>query len=321
MDNIFESNVLEISVSEGVGPLVLAQVPGFARFGDVLSVGKPCHYMIKAVDNVGRPTGAYEYGVGIYSATNQMTRTTVLGSSAANTRLNLAAGSKLVSFTALAPTTDALRFDWQSAIGLDIAGAVQYFAMPNLPAGWLKCNGAAVSRTTYARLFNRISTIYGGGDGASTFNVPDLRGEFIRGWDDQRGLDGGRGMSTLQGGQNLSHNHGISDPGHAHGLADPGHAHSAWTDTQGTHGHIVTMYGRNLSFNSGGNSYRTPYTQDGNGDMSATSDGGAHAHNVGVGVSGTGQYVHGAATGVSVAASGGNEVRPRNMALLACIKY
>jgi microcystin-dependent protein len=50
--------------------------------------------------------------------------------------------------------------------------------------GWLKCNGAAVSRSTYAVLFAAIGTLYGAGDGTTTFNLPDYRGEFLRGLDD-----------------------------------------------------------------------------------------------------------------------------------------
>ena len=65
------------------------------------------------------------------------------------------------------------------------AGAVMAFAMNSAPAGWLAANGAAVSRSTYATLFAAISTTHGSGDGSTTFNVPDLRGIFVRGSGDQ----------------------------------------------------------------------------------------------------------------------------------------
>jgi microcystin-dependent protein len=61
------------------------------------------------------------------------------------------------------------------------AGAVMAFAMNSAPAGWLAANGAAVSRSTYATLFAAISTTHGSGNGSTTFNVPDLRGIFVRG--------------------------------------------------------------------------------------------------------------------------------------------
>ena len=79
------------------------------------------------------------------------------------------------------------------------SGMIMTFASDFAPAGWLKANGAAVSRTAYAKLFAAIGTRYGAGDGHSTFNLPDLRGEFARFWDDGRGVDAGRGLGTWQG--------------------------------------------------------------------------------------------------------------------------
>ena len=61
------------------------------------------------------------------------------------------------------------------------AGAVMPFAMNSVPSGWLGADGTAVSRSTYAALFAEISTLYGVGDGSTTFNLPDLRGYFVRG--------------------------------------------------------------------------------------------------------------------------------------------
>lgn len=50
-----------------------------------------------------------------------------------------------------------------------------------VPTGWLQCNGAAVSRTTYARLFKKIGPKYGAGDGSTTFNLPDLQHRVLEG--------------------------------------------------------------------------------------------------------------------------------------------
>lgn len=80
------------------------------------------------------------------------------------------------------------------------SGAVAPFATASAPNGWLKCNGAAVSRTTYAALFAAIGTAFGAGNGTTTFNLPDLRGEFVRGWDDGRGVDSGRSLGAQQPG-------------------------------------------------------------------------------------------------------------------------
>ena len=68
-------------------------------------------------------------------------------------------------------------------------GMIASFAMNSPPTGWLECDGSAVSRTTYADLFGAIGTTYGVGDGSTTFTLPDLRGEFLRGWDHDRGVD------------------------------------------------------------------------------------------------------------------------------------
>jgi microcystin-dependent protein len=105
------------------------------------------------------------------------------------------------------------------------------------PQGYIYCNGAAVSRTVFAALFNSIGTAYGNGDGSTTFNVPDTRGYFLRGQSNGTGQDpdaGGRYSNTggnvgdlvgsVQDQSFLSHNH--TQNAHNHGYSDPGHAHS-----------------------------------------------------------------------------------------------
>ncbi|GAB7080831.1 tail fiber protein [Megalodesulfovibrio paquesii] len=158
------------------------------------------------------------------------------------------------------------------------AGAVLAFAMAAAPAGWLKCNGAAISRTTYAALFAAIGTVFGAGDGSTTFNLPDLRGEFVRGWDDGRGADAGRTLGSAQASANLSHSHGVNDPSHRH----------------------TTNY-------SGYNPGSTPANQV------MTSVG-----NYLFGVNSVSEF---SVTGISIAANGASEARPRNIALLYCVKY
>lgn len=86
-------------------------------------------------------------------------------------------------------------------------GAIVYFAMNKAPTGYLKANGAAVSRTAYADLFAEIGIQYGAGDNVSTFNLPDGRAEFIRGFDDGRGIDAGRVFGSKQSQQVQKHKH------------------------------------------------------------------------------------------------------------------
>lgn len=77
-------------------------------------------------------------------------------------------------------------------------------AGPNIPLGWLMCDGQAVSRTTYAYLFGEIGTTFGIGDGATTFNVPDLRGRFPLGV-----AAAGTGAVLGESGGAIDHTHGI----------------------------------------------------------------------------------------------------------------
>ena len=77
-------------------------------------------------------------------------------------------------------------------------GSIIAFGGTTAPTGYLLCNGSAYSRSGYANLFNIIGVAYGGGDGVSTFNVPDLRGQFVRGNDNSRGIDGGRVLGSSQ---------------------------------------------------------------------------------------------------------------------------
>ena len=88
-----------------------------------------------------------------------------------------------------------------------IIGKIDYIPYSTVPIGYLKANGAAISRTTYARLFAVIGTTFGVGDGSTTFELPDLRGEFIRAWDDGRGVDSTRVLGSAQGDEFKSHNH------------------------------------------------------------------------------------------------------------------
>ncbi len=88
-------------------------------------------------------------------------------------------------------------------------GDIAFIAYNTIPDGWMECNGSAISRTTFVELFNKIGTTYGAGDESTTFNIPDLRGEFIRGWDHGRGVDSGRTLGSLQTGSVEKHNHDI----------------------------------------------------------------------------------------------------------------
>ena len=76
------------------------------------------------------------------------------------------------------------------------AGTIIYTAASTAPDGYIKANGSSLSTSLYATLFDAIGYTYGG-SGAS-FSIPDLRGEFLRAWDDGRGVDSGRSFGSAQ---------------------------------------------------------------------------------------------------------------------------
>ncbi|MBC05730.1 phage tail protein [Thalassospira sp.] len=147
------------------------------------------------------------------------------------------------------------------------AGSVFWFGAEDPPTGSLVADGSAISRTTYSDLFAAYGVVFGAGDGSTTFNIPDLRGEFIRGWDDGRGVDSGRVFGASQLDQMQGHRHG-------------------------------TIGGDSFVVNTGGGIYAA---------------GGA-----GGGDSATGSPVSDTTNGTPRT---GSETRPRNVALLPCVKY
>lgn len=223
-------------------------------------------------------------------------------------------------------TTKALN-NLDQQINDSLVGMVAAFDMETAPPGWLKRNGADVSRTAYAKLFAVIGTRYGAGDGSTTFNVGDSRGVFPRGLDEGRGLDPGRLLGSLQDGQNAWHAHTASSAaagGHNHPgsatFAAGAHGHSGSTHQSGSHSHAIPV-GNTSGFNG----------QVGGGQFSigtaSTSPEGVHTHTLTtdiapdhahtVGVAYDGEHVH----TITVDPSGGAEARPINIALLYCVKY
>ncbi|RQR45592.1 MULTISPECIES: phage tail protein [unclassified Burkholderia] len=206
--------------------------------------------------------------------------------------------------------------------------------------GFLKLNGTVLKRADYPLLWAYAQAsgaivsdadwgkgrhgCFSSGDGNTTFRLPDLRGEFVRCWDDARGVDAQRQIGSWQDSQNRSHAHGAS----ASAVGD--HSHSAWTDAQGVHAHGVHDPGHAHNTRIGrvgvvGTSYGQgsgPYNWDRGDDVGSSVSGtgiwiaadGNHGHNVGIGAAGAHSHT------ISVAADGGNETRPRNVALLAMIR-
>jgi microcystin-dependent protein len=108
-----------------------------------------------------------------------------------------------------------------STVGVPIGTVVSY-AGNTVPTNYILCDGSAVSRTTYSALFTAIGTTWGSGDGSTTFNLPDLRGLFLRGKDGGTGNDPdaasrtakftsgayGNNVGSYQGDKMADHTHG-----------------------------------------------------------------------------------------------------------------
>ncbi len=189
-------------------------------------------------------------------------------------------------------------------------GTIIQYAGHNAPVGYLRANGAAVSRTTYAALFAAIGTTHGAGDGSTTFNLPDRRGVFMRGVDDGRGIDPGRALGSFQGAQNAAHSHGATV--HENGW----HGHGASASGVGDHVHNMTFrpyqWDHGVTGEVGDNGDPNYGAQVTSGTMQGA---GAHSHTIWI--EGNGTHTH----GISIAADGGSEARPINAADLFCIKY
>ncbi len=142
------------------------------------------------------------------------------------------------------------------------AGAMMQYAGPTAPTGWLIADGSEVSRTVYADLFAAIGVAYGAGDGANTFNLPDLRGRVAVGAGNGTGLTPrtrgqafGAESTTLGMGNlpNATLNGGTGTAGsHSHTVDPPNvtHNHSGTTTTDGNHSHLA--YTTNHDVNEAG---------------------------------------------------------------------
>jgi len=163
-------------------------------------------------------------------------------------------------------------------------GIMMDYAGSTAPTGWLLCYGQAVSRTTYAGLFAVIGTLFGVGDGTTTFNVPDARGRVVAGKDNMGGTAANR-LTTSSGGVDGA-TLGAVGGSETHTLTTaqiPAHTHTGTTDSSGNHSHTVSYVDRGDGFGS------SPAMSSAAGaETKTTSTAGAHTHTFTTGSAGTG---------------------------------
>lgn len=114
------------------------------------------------------------------------------------------------------------------------SGSVTMFAGANAPSGFLECDGSNISRSTFSDLFNAIGTTFGSGNGTTTFGLPDLRGEFVRGWDNARGVDSGRSFGSFQDHSLEDHFHNVSSRSFEPFITGTGASHALSSGTRST---------------------------------------------------------------------------------------
>ncbi|APD36804.1 phage tail protein [Burkholderia pseudomallei] len=245
--------------------------------------------------------------------------------------------------------------EWvRSVLSSTTIGQIVFEPRTTVRPGFLKANGVLVNRADYPELWayaqasgalvsdaDWMKDRWGGfstGDGATTFRLPELRGEFIRCWSDARGgVDASRQIGAFQGDQNHSHAHsaGASEaPDHNHSAwtdVQGWHAHHGWTSSVGDHQHIVPFGQNDRTFTppwgtNGENNRFGAQTEDWDNKWFLTSPAGSHNHEFNtegsgnhghaVGIGGGGRHAH----AITVQPDGGDEARPRNVALLALIR-
>ncbi len=211
-------------------------------------------------------------------------------------------GNDGAQYSTVQDEIESLRTDRTSLLAFRTAlvGMVAAWPIATPPTGWLECDGSAISRTTYATLFGIIGTAYGAGNGSTTFNLPNYKDYFLRGFDSSgtdaasrtdRG-DGTTGASvgTKQASDYLAHVHAsgtlsaASGGAHTHDVINTTNIYSA--------GNVSAVQ----SITSGGST---------NGTAAAASSG-AHTHTM------TGSTA-------SMPASGGAETRSKNITVKWCM--
>jgi microcystin-dependent protein len=218
-----------------------------------------------------------------------------------------------------------------------LPGSVIMWASNTAPSSYLECNGAAISRTTYATLFAAIGTVFGAGDGSTTFNIPDLRAQFVRGWDHGQNIDQTAISGTTTNGSNsitglsatgfMFVGMGVTGSGVPSGstVASIVSSSAITISANATASSTVTLTFSGRAFGSKESGSNLSHTHTDSGHAHGISPGAASYNNAaGGGGSGnvqTQSNITGTQIGnANIQSSGGPENRPVNVALMYIIK-
>lgn len=154
------------------------------------------------------------------------------------------------------------------------------FSGATVPQGWLFCDGQSISRTDYSDLFNTIGTMYGAGNGNSTFNLPNLQDRFPMGNNNNNlGAIGGANSVTLSSDKLPSHSHAVTVSSNGE------HSHTGNTNTTGNHTHSYAdaYFAENTGEGGANNVFGTSASTDYDNsyryrDGAVTAESGNHSH-------------------------------------------
>ena len=246
-------------------------VSPYADIDDFVSVGSNIHLGNAGIASV---SGLKVTGASNFNSTITGTATTAILANTATTLTVVNDGSDAETFVTFTPsatgnqnfkTNTGLKFNASNGTltatsfagnGANLTGvvavptgAIMAWPVESAPSGFILCHGQAISRSTYSDLFSLIGVMYGAGDGSANFNLPDYRGEFLRGRANGSTNDPDRGSRTDRGDGNAGDNVGTKQD---YGLLQ----HSHGNNSNGTNNHGFNTNNNNTgAFSKSGHSY------------------------------------------------------------------
>ena len=249
-------------------------VSPYADIDDIVSVGSNIHFGNAGIASVSglKVTGASNFNSNITgtattalsvtaadessdTSCNVLFATSATGNVAPKTGTNLTFNSSNGTLTATSFAGNGANLTGVVAVP---TGAIMAWPVESAPTGFILCHGQAISRSTYSDLYGLIGVMYGAGDGSANFNLPDYRGQFLRGRANGSGNDPDRAGRTDRGDGNGGDNVGTKQD---YGILQ----HSHGNNSGGTENHGFNTNNNNTgAFSKSGHSYGATNCSSGN---------------------------------------------------------